>query len=141
MNEDVFEEHLRRQPWRPLPKAWRKEIITGALTPPRSAARSRTAPPRWLEVMDYLLWPSPRAWAGVAALWLAALAGNLVQHGAASAPGPSESLAITRQHETLPQRQRILAEWLNSIESAPPPPSQAPMPPRGDVRAATNRLG
>ncbi len=57
MNFD-FEEYLRRQSIRPVPAHWRGEIL-------RAARAQPAAPPWWRE----WLWPSPRAWAGLAAAW------------------------------------------------------------------------
>ncbi|MCX8157866.1 MAG: hypothetical protein N3J91_15740 [Verrucomicrobiae bacterium] len=137
MQQDCFEERLRSQPWRPLPRAWRKEILDTALASAQPQAGSR----RWRLMLEYLLWPGPRAWAAVAALWIVALAGNLVQHAYTPVSPPALSLGENRQHETLPQRQRILAEWLNQNEAEPVPPSQLPPSPRGEGRMTTNRVG
>jgi hypothetical protein len=140
MQHETFEERLRRQPWRPLPREWREEIMVAAqaaITPPLAR---RASVPRWRLMLGYLLWPSPRAWAGVAALWVVAVAGNIVQHWASPAPKAALPVAASKTHETLPQRQRVLAEWLNAPEAAPAAAIPTPAPPRGD-RRATNRMG
>ncbi|WCJ60092.1 hypothetical protein NXS98_02910 [Fontisphaera persica] len=140
MQHETFEERLRRQPWRPLPQEWRAEIMAAAqtATTPPSSRPARVQ--GWRLVLDYLLWPSPRAWAGVAALWLVAVAGNIVQHWASPAPKAALPVSASTTHETLPQRQQVLAEWLNAPEAVPAAAIPAPAPPRGDLRA-TNRMG
>lgn len=56
-----FEQELQRQPFREAPKAWRAEILA------RSAPSAREAAPwTWRD----WFWPSPIAWAGLAASWL-----------------------------------------------------------------------
>jgi hypothetical protein len=72
MKPDSLEAELVRQPFQPLPPAWRDEIL---------AAAAAAATPGW---RDYL-WPHPRAWAALAAGWVAIagflLAGRLATGG------------------------------------------------------------
>jgi hypothetical protein len=65
MNDD-FEQKLQRQNLRPIPSEWRETILHAA-----HAARPR--PSR----LSTLLWPNPRAWAGLAAAWLLIVVVNL----------------------------------------------------------------
>ena len=73
MNPDDFETRLRRQPLRAAPGTWRSEILNAAQA---SGHRPSTVEPRhaWLSTLSSqlstLLWPHPRAWAGLAAAWI-----------------------------------------------------------------------
>ena len=65
-----FEKKIERQKVRPLPAAWREEIL-------RTAQAAVPARVSWLSTIHHqlstLLWPYPKAWAGLAAVWLAIL--------------------------------------------------------------------
>jgi hypothetical protein len=78
MNTDDFEQTLKRQPLRPLPAAWRTEVLAAARaaadpTPSAAAARRRSESPLAARLRSWL-WPHPVAWGGVAAAWLLILA-------------------------------------------------------------------
>jgi hypothetical protein len=79
----------------------------------------------WLE----LIWPSRRAWAGMAALWLAVLAANLDMK-VTSTPAPSVRATPNRELvRALEEQRRLLAELLPPFSPAPiktPPPSDRP---------------
>ena len=95
---DDFEQRLRDQPMRNVPDDWRVEILGGA-----RAAASRRPPvcerPSFLSTLNAqlssLLWPSPKAWAGVAAAWMAIFVFNFL------ARETSQPLAM---HTTPPSR-------------------------------------
>jgi hypothetical protein len=95
MNDETFEKQLHRQPFRELPPQWRAEIlaaagascrldvsrsnqeqerdheqeVAGATSRPEVLRRTERADSWWRS----LLWPSPVAWAGVAAAWVLVL--------------------------------------------------------------------
>ena len=72
-----------------------------------------------------LIWPSRRAWAGMAALWLAVLAAN-VEMRAASGPAPGVRSAPAREvARALAEQRRLLAELLSPVS---PPPVEAARP-------------
>jgi hypothetical protein len=77
--EDQFEQRLRRQPVKPIPSAWREEILSAARA---AGSRPSTLDPRpsVLSTISHqlstLLWPHPKAWAGLAAVWLVIFAVN-----------------------------------------------------------------
>lgn len=135
MNNQDFESRLSRQPWRTLPAAWREDILAKA----HAAVPTRCPPtashrPAWLEMLYFLLWPSPRAWAGVAALWLIALAGNLtISHSFSSPSSATPSMVVGNPVESLRQRQRVMAEWMDPFEPPSAQPSREPRP-RGQLR-------
>jgi len=76
--EDPLEERLRRLEWRPLPESWREEILVAAEDDRRPAAGRAGLLQRVKPLLNELLWPSPRAWAGLAAVWVALLAANRI---------------------------------------------------------------
>jgi len=121
MNFDEFENKLRGQPRREIPREWRREIL-GPLRPPR------TAPAGWWR---QLLWPHPAAWASLAAAWVAIVALNRAATPDAAprqvATRPSRDMVLAYQ-----ERQRLSAE-LASDRSEPPKP--AADRPRSHARA------
>jgi len=68
MKPDEFEQKLSAQPWQEVPPSWRREILHAA----RQASRAEKEPVAikfWIVLSDWL-WPSPKAWAGLAAAWI-----------------------------------------------------------------------
>src|SRR5260221_7112189 len=62
----------------------------------------------WLE----LIWPSRRAWAGMAALWLAVLAANLEMKATSLAVPATRSAAGRELVRAFEEQRRLLAELL-----------------------------
>jgi len=77
MNEALehFERRVSRQSLRPVPGEWRAEILAAAKSASCPAPRASC-----LEIfrqqLGALLWPHPRAWAGLAAIWIFIFAVN-----------------------------------------------------------------
>src|SRR5437016_3639465 len=80
MKPDNFEKKLERLPLREIPRDWRNDILSAA----RRAIHAQPAPRSTLHgsrsllstlnrQLSTLLWPAPRAWAGLAAIWLGLL--------------------------------------------------------------------
>ena len=84
----------------------------------------------WLE----LIWPSRRAWAGMAALWLAVLAANLGMK-ATSRPAPAVRATPSRELvRALEEQRRSLAELLPPFTPAPIKTSRPSDRPRSERR-------
>lgn len=139
--EDSFEKRLQGVEQRPIPPAWRREILSTA----REAARVRApalAPGSWLQTrLRELLWPHPVAWAGLAAVWLFVLISNF----AVEAPRP-EFIARSRtpspqERQLLLEQQQLLAELVGP-NAAPVPERQKPgVPqPRGEYREPSVKI-
>jgi hypothetical protein len=71
-----FERKLARQEFRAIPAEWRAEILPSAAPVVKEPRKS------WLD----WLWPAPRAWGAVAALWLIAGGLSLLESDPPSAP-------------------------------------------------------
>lgn len=107
MNFDEFEEKLRGQPRREIPREWRREIL-GSLRGPRE-----TGVPWWRQ----LLWPHPAAWASLAAAWVAIVA---LHFAAAEEDGAGRIAARPAPdvHWAYEERKRLYAELV--LEFSPP---------------------
>ena len=78
MKPDDFEQKLERQPLRQVPAEWRAEILSAArmVETPRCGVGQRSALslPAILSNLNRQLsslhWPHPKAWAGLAAVWV-----------------------------------------------------------------------
>ena len=133
MKPDEFEQKLARQPMKSIPAEWRTEILAAA----HEAQAIRHSPFQqsdvrlirhshfvirhsWLSTLNQrlstLFWPHPRAWAGLAAVWIAVVALHFSLRDpapvlSAKAPPPSpEAVAELRQ------QQRMLAELIGPAE-------------------------
>src|SRR5690349_7998505 len=110
MNDD-FEKHLQRQPLRKIPSDWREQILQKAKSSPDSSFVIRHSFLSTLNAqLATVLWPHPKAWAGLAAVWLVIAAAQFatgditIQVAKKYQPPTPESLVI------LQQQQRLLAE-------------------------------
>jgi hypothetical protein len=139
MKPDDFEKRLQSQSLCKIPSEWRDEILQTA----KSATYSPFAIRHWsLSTLHHrlstILWPHPKAWAGLAAVWLVITiaylaAGDTTTQVAKKSPPPTpESLVI------LQQQQRLLAELVG-----PPAPRNVDRPksnatsPRSERRTET----
>jgi hypothetical protein len=81
-----------------------------------------------LKAWQELIWPSRRAWAGFAALWLAVLVANLEMKAASPGASVVQSAPPREVVQALAEQQRLLAELLPPI--TPPPVKAPPRDPR-----------
>ncbi len=118
--EDPFERRLQREQQRPIPPSWRAEILSAAREAALSARTSHaTEPSPIVSWFLALLWPHPRAWAGLAAVWLVVVGLNLSSREPspeqlASSPTP----ASPQQLELLRQQEQMFAELLGPLGRA-----------------------
>ena len=134
MNPDDFEQRLQRQPLREVPDEWRAEILgTASATAATESSRFAHPATSWLSTLNSqlatFLWPHPKAWAGLAAVWM-------VIFGLKVAPGDEMPLA-GKQSTVSPeimaelQRQKVLFAELvggDEVRDAKPPKRLPPRP-------------
>jgi hypothetical protein len=132
MNQNDFEARLRRQPPRQVPPEWRAEILGAARQTARSdhASLKPFARDSFLStVHDWLtalLWPNPRAWATLAAVWVGIIAIQFLLRDkpetvAQKAVPPSPQVVVV-----LEQQKRLLAELIGQpspLDAEPPKPA------------------
>ena len=140
MNTDEFEKRLQRVPLREIPSEWRGQILKGAV---ESRQVSFVTRPSFLSTLNHrlstLLWPHPKAWASLAALWM----GIAVVQFAAS----DRAVYVTKKTESpspeaivlLQQQTRLMAELVGraSTVDLDRPKSIAPQP-RSERRTETS---
>src|SRR5438034_2878338 len=104
-----LEHRLQRQPLRQLPAEWRSQILGLAKASALPAPSTLDRGPRrgwWRE----FLWPSPRAWVGLAAAWAVILLLNLsLPEPAPKAEVPEPSGQVLK---VLKEQRRMLAELI-----------------------------
>jgi anti-sigma factor RsiW len=95
--------------------------------PQRLRLRLRLGMGFWRIVWGELIWPSRRAWAGMAALWVAMLAinGSLSDHRSDTGARASSSQDMMQAWE---EQNRVLAELVQPTFAVPAPPPSLPRP-------------
>ncbi len=123
MNEETkhFEQRLSHQPLRKIPSDWRNEILATALATPVTSPILATTRRSIFSIFNHQLsaffWPHPKAWAGLAAIWIFIFTVNF------SARDTSPKLAIKVLPPTpevlveLKQQQRLFAELMGNHET------------------------
>jgi len=121
MKPDDFEQRLSRQPRRQIPPAWRAEILAAARDAQAACHPASATRHNWLETFSQQLatifWPHPKAWAGLAAVWIFILAVNFSMRDSLptlarqSAPPAAEVIV------ELKMQQRLFAELVGTYEA------------------------
>ncbi len=135
MNPDDFEKRLQREPLREIPSEWRESILREA-----GPSRPSTPAPR-PSFLSSLLWPHPKAWAGLAAVWVLIFAIQFEARNRApmiaAIPAPSSSETTA----TLKDQQKILAELLGNNEPGEvEKPRRFPAQPHSERRRSTSMI-
>jgi hypothetical protein len=109
MNE--LEQKLSRQPLKQIPAGWRGEILSAVRDAQAAHPESCIPNHSFLSTLNHqlaaLLWPHPKAWAGLAAVWIAIVALNLSMRdhseivATKSAPPSPEVVAELKQQKLL----------------------------------------
>jgi hypothetical protein len=111
-----FEQKLSRQPVKKIPGEWRGEILAAAnaaLRPPPRTSFLAT----FNAQLSTIFWPHPKAWAGLAAVWIFIIAVNFSMRDPSprmaekSAPPSPEVIVELRKQQIL------LAELIGPRES------------------------
>jgi hypothetical protein len=146
MNDDNFEQRLRNQSMRNVPADWRRQILRSATAAANmnqrgGFGRDVTFADTLKAWLTTILWPAPKAWAGLAAVWIAIFALNFSARDktpmlAMQSPPPSRAYV-----ELLKEQRRELAELAGLSVPAdvdkPKPILPAPRSDRRDERALT----
>ena len=120
---DDFEQKLQRQPLRQIPGEWREEILVAADVnrrnrPVREFTFAATTFRRLLSTLNHqlstLLWPHPKAWAGLAAVWILILAVDFSLRDKAQVMAEKSAPPSPEVIVELRQQQRLLAELIGS---------------------------
>ena len=125
MKPEDFEQKLQRQPLRQVPAEWREEILSVAneVGTARRAVHGRldeASLPKWswLSTINHqlstLLWPHPKAWAGLAAVWILILATNFSVRDKSPVMAEKTAPPSPEVIVELRQQQRLLAELIGS---------------------------
>jgi hypothetical protein len=141
---DEFEKSLARQPLKSIPGAWRAEILAAAGGAQPAAQVVRGAAPGFLAALRAhlagMLWPHPKAWAGLAVVWVFILALHLATRdgtapGGVQSRGPSpEAMAELRQQH------KLYAELMGSTVTAEVDRSRTPAPKPRSERLVVPRV-
>jgi hypothetical protein len=112
MNDEMeqFENRLSRQSLRKIPGEWRAEILAAADVDRREGIRAFTKAATIRRRVCEIFWPHPKAWAGLAAIWIFIFAVNFSMRdtspqiaGKSTPPSPEMIVALKNQ-------QRMFAE-------------------------------
>ena len=122
MKPDDFERELERQSLRPVPPAWRAEILEAAHAASRSRLSHDVRLPVWWR--DWL-WPCPQAWAGLAAVWMIIFALKLTEPAGPSFAGSTVGPRDDASTQLSVQRSE-LARLLDTTTESSPAPSPSP---------------
>jgi len=124
-----FEKQLQRQPLREPPRNWRAEILAAADSRP-SAFRSLGA--------GISTWPSLRAWAALAAVWVVIFLLHLTAPDEPRLAGNAPGMTM-RSFAMLHEQTLMMAESLGQ-PSTHPPAAAVPAPPKPRSEIARKQL-
>jgi hypothetical protein len=127
MNE--FEQKLQRQRLRQIPAGWRAEILAAAQPAASRPALRASVFSTINRLLSTLLWPHPKAWAGLAAVWIFIFALHFSMHDDAPAMAERATPPSPEVIVELKQQQRMLAELIGSTQTREAePPRFLPLP-------------
>jgi hypothetical protein len=130
MKPDDFEKQLQRQPLRPVPTEWRAEILRSAQAASPHVSRLTPHAVAWWHEW---LWPSPQAWAGLAAVWMILLGLNAMAPGGSGDVAKRSPSHSAETETTLAAQRRELARLLDNNFPEPAPAPKPPPGPRSEV--------
>jgi hypothetical protein len=118
---EQFEQRLRRQSLKKIPGEWRAEILSAAreaqitrhASPATPASRLSTINSR----LSTLLWPHPKAWASLAAVWVGILVLNFSQRDQSPVAVEKFSPPTPEVMAELRQQKLLFAELMGSPQT------------------------
>jgi hypothetical protein len=122
MNEEMesFEQRLKRQPLRPIPADWRKEILSAAAEAQPLHRTRATAKRSFIVVLrervTSLFWPHPVAWAALGAVWMLIFGIHFSIRDQAATPVMAEKTPVASPVVVaeLKQQKQMLAELMGT---------------------------
>src|SRR5437667_10030091 len=125
MNTNDFEERLRRQSMRPIPRQWRGEILDAAR---RASCQPPILSPQPTAWWREWLWPCPQAWAGLAAAWLVVFLLNWAARDPVHVATASKAAPAPELFLALKEHRRLLAELIGTPTTLEPGKPLEPRP-------------
>jgi len=121
MNDETeqFERRLSRQPLRQVPHKWRAEIMRAArdVQPACHASPvTRHSFSTFNHQLSTLLWPHPKAWAGLAAVWIFIFVLNFSMRDKSPVVAEKTSPPSPEVMVELKKQQRMFAELMGVSE-------------------------
>jgi hypothetical protein len=133
MKPDEFEKRLQRQMLRPVPAGWRNEILAAAAVQLLGAPKRNEGGSTLNALLSTLLWPHPKAWAGLAAAWMVILAVNFSIRDQAPVVAEKAAPPAPEIMVELKQQRRLLAELIGPRD-APVADRSKPLVPQPHTR-------
>ena len=139
MKPDDFEQRLARQPVKEIPGDWRAEILSAARAVPSAPHAASVTHHGWLSTLNFQLstffWPHPKAWAGLAAVWVCIVALNFSTRDKSVMLAEKVSPPSAEVIVELRKQQKLYAELMGSNE-----PREADRPKDATARPRTQRV-
>jgi hypothetical protein len=118
MKPDDFEKKLQRQSLRKIPAEWRGQILSNCRgSKAEGRAQEQYWPSTLVARLSTILWPHPKAWAGLAAIWIFIFGLNFSMRDASpriaeKSPPPSPEVIVELKKE-----RQLFAEWMGPLET------------------------
>ena len=125
MKPEDFEQQLKRQAIRQVPKNWRGQILSAAQRAHELSQPAAETPRRTIcySLKSHLLacfWPSPGAWAGLAAVWIVIAIMNIKTGGRVNIVSGASSAETRELVISWKEQERLLSEIIRFQESPVP---------------------
>ena len=137
--DSEFEKKLRRQPVKEIPGDWRAEILSAARAVQSAPHASLVTRHGWLSTLNSQLstifWPHPKAWAGLAAVWVCIVALNFSTRDKSLMVAEKISPPSAEVIVELRKQQKLYAELMGVNE-----PREADRPRDATARPRTQRV-
>lgn len=118
--KEQFESRLSRQPLKSIPAEWRAEILTAAHAVQPANHLSPVTRHSLLSTINYqlstLLWPHPKAWAGLATIWVFIVILNFSMRDTSPRVAEKSTPPSPEVIVELKQQQRLFAELVGPMQ-------------------------